>query len=346
MAVTRGQLNCSARARPAALISAPQLRIVEQPGDRRGQFLGLVRRDEQALAAAPDDALVAVDVRGHDRGAGGHRLEQHDPERFAAGRRRGEDVGGAEELRLLGVRHAAEEFDRLEAAGRDVAARLALLRPRADHQQPVLVPGPAQDAVRLEQVEQALARFVATDEQDVRRAVLPARERDGAGEARDVDAVGDDLVVAREEAVDEMARRRADRDPAVEPGRVVLHDPAADLVRRRETRVGVERGDVDAARLAQQEERQQRDERLVEVEDVEALAVEQLAHLADVARRERQRADGPVERDAEADPDAQDVALGGALRTVAGGDDPDVVAAQAEVLVEVLDVLGDATRSG
>ena len=95
-------------------------------------------------------------------------------------------------------------------------------------------------------------------------------------------------------------------------------------------------------RLAQQEERQERHERLVEVEDVEALAVEQVADLADVARRERQRADGPVERDAEADPDAQDVALGRALRAVAGGDDPDVVAAQAEVLVEVLDVLGDA----
>jgi hypothetical protein len=34
----------------------------------------------------------------------------------------------------------------------------------------------------------------------------------------------------------------------------------------------------------------------VEVEDVEALAVEQLAHLADVPRRERQGADGAVER--------------------------------------------------
>jgi len=84
--------------------------------------------------------------------------------------------------------------------------------------------------VRLEQVEQALARLVATDEQDVRRAVLPARQRDRSGEARDVDAVGDDLVVAREEAVDEMACRRAHRDPAVEPGCVILHDPASDLV--------------------------------------------------------------------------------------------------------------------
>ena len=106
----------------------------------------------------------------------------------------------------------------------------------------------------------------------------------------------------------------------------------------------MERRDVDAVRFAQQEERQERDERLVQVEDVEPLAVEQLADLAEVARRERERAHRAVERDAEPDPDAQDVALGRALRAVAGGHDPDVVAAQPEVLVEVADVLGDPAR--
>ena len=167
-------------------------------------------------------------------------------------------------------------------------------------------------------------------------------DRHGACEARDVDAVRDDLVVAREEPVDEVARGGADRDAAVEPRGMRLHDPAAELVRRREAGVGVEGGDVDAARLAQQEERQERHERLVEVEDVEPLALEQVADLADVARREGQRPDRAVERDGEADPDAQDVALGRPLRAVAGGDDPDVVAAQPQVLVEVADVLGDA----
>ena len=114
-------------------------------------------------------------------------------------------------------RHAPQELDRFEPAGRDVAARLALLRPAADDEEPLLVPGPAQDAVRLEQVDQPLARLVAADEQHVRRAVLPARDRHRAREPRDVDAVRDDLVVAGEEAVDEVARRGADRDPAVEP---------------------------------------------------------------------------------------------------------------------------------
>ena len=35
-----------------------------------------------------------------------------------------------------------------------------------------------------------------------------------------------------------------------------------------------------------------------------------------------------------------------ALRAVAGGQDPDVVAAQAQVLVQEPDVLGDAAASG
>ena len=97
-------------------------------------------------------------------------------------------------------------------------------------------------------------------------------------------------------------------------------------------------------RLAQQEQREERHERLVEVEQVELLAREQRADLADVARRERDRADRAVGRHREADADAQDVALRRALGAVAGGDDPDVVAALAQVLVEEPDVLGDAAR--
>ncbi len=196
--------------------------------------------------------------------------------------------------------------------------------------------------MRLEQVEQALARFVAADEQHVRRPVLPAGEGDGVGVARDIDPVGDDLVVAREVAIDEVARRRTDRDPAVQPAGIPLQCPAAELVRRREAGVGVEGRDVDAGRLAQQEQRQERHERLVEVEHVEALAREHVVDLGQVARREGERPDRRVDRHREADAEADDVALRRALRPVAGGDDPDVMATKPEVLVEEPDVLGDA----
>ncbi len=231
-------------------------------------------------------------------------------------------------------------------AGRDIAARLALLRSGADHQQARLGARLAQDAVGLEQVEQALARLVAAHEQDVGRAVLPAGDGHGVGEARDVDAVGDDLVVAREEAVDEVAGRGAHRDPAVEPAGMALHDPAAELVRGREAGVGMERGHVDRVRLAQQEERQEGHERLVEVEDVEALAIEHGPDLGQVARREGEGPDRGVDGHREAHPEPDDVALRGALGAVAGGQDAHVMAALAEVLVQEADVLGDTAVVG
>jgi len=315
-------LTCRAHLRP-------QLGIIEEPRDGGGQFLRCVGWHEQAFATTPDDALVPMDVRGDDGRPSGHGLEQDDPERFAAGRRGGEDIDRPEELGLLGVRHPTEELHGLETACRHIAARLALLRSRSDDEEAILVAGPAEDAVRLEQVEQALARLEATDEQDVRSAVLPARDRHSPGETRDIHAVGDHLVVAREEAVDEMSRGRADRDPAVEAGRVALHDPTAEFVRGGKSGVGVERRHIHAVRFAQEEERQERDERLVQVKHVKALTGEQVPDLAEVARREGQGPHGAVQRHAETDPDAQDVALRGALRSVACGDDPDIVTAQA-----------------
>ena len=185
---------------------------------------------------------------------------------------------------------------------------------------------------------------MAADEEQVGRAVLPARQRHGALEPGDVDAVGDDLVVAREVAVDEVPGGGADGDPAVQARGVALHEPPAELVGRREAGVGMERGDVHAARLVQEDQRQEWHERLVEVEDVELLALEHPADLADIARRDGDRPDGAVRRHAEALAEADHVALGRPLEAVAAADDPDVVAAQAEVLVEVADVLVHATR--
>jgi hypothetical protein len=49
-------------------------------------------------------------------------------------------------------------------------------------------------------------------------------------ELGEVHAVGDDLVLAREEAADEVPRGRADRDPAVQPLGEALHHPLPELV--------------------------------------------------------------------------------------------------------------------
>jgi len=71
---------------------------------------------------------------------------------------------------------------------------------------------------------------VASDEQDIRGPVLPARDRHRPGETGNVHAVWDDLVVAWEETVDEMTSGGADRDPAMEAGGMAGHHPAAEFV--------------------------------------------------------------------------------------------------------------------
>ena len=254
-------LDLGGHARPAELGRAQDpgrrhlgrgVGLVQEPGDRARDRLGLARRDEQRLAVAPDDALVAVDVATR-RSAPRRPSPRAARSRTTRGRSPGTRTRRAvrNSCAFSSSRDPPQELHAVEPAGRDVAAGLALLRPAPDEEQAALAAGLAQDPVRLQEVEDALAGLEPPDEQDVRGAVLPAGHRHGPAEPLDVDAVGDDLVVAGEVAVDEVARGRRHRDPAVEPVRVGAHRAAAELVGRRPAAVGVERGDVHALRLAQ-----------------------------------------------------------------------------------------------
>jgi len=185
------------------------------------------------------------------------------------------------------------------------------------------------------------ALLEAAHEEDVGRPVAPALDRLDALVAGQVHAVGDELVVAREVAVDEVARRGADGDAPVEASGVAAQEAAAELVARTPAGVGVEGGHVDAARLAQQEQREQRHERLVEVEHVEAFALEQGADLREVAGRDGECPHRPVGGHAEAPSEADDVSLAGPLEAVRAADDAHVVTALDEPFVEVSDVLVD-----
>jgi len=84
--------------------------------------------------------------------------------------------------------------------------------------------------VTADQVVDLLVGDDAADEEDVGRPVLPAGDRDGVGEPTDIDAIGDDLVVAGEEPIDEVAGRGAHRDAAVEAVRVPAQDPPPEFV--------------------------------------------------------------------------------------------------------------------
>jgi len=167
----------------------------------------VLRLHQQALDVALHDALEAMDVRGDDRDAGSHRLEQHDAERFLAGVRRAEDVGAGEVADLVLVGDTAEPLDVADAAQADEAAVLAPLRPVADDEQARIDAALAQSVIRLEQVAEALSVLEAADEQDVQHAIAQILERLGVLEALEVDAVRDDPVVAGEVSVDEVPGR-------------------------------------------------------------------------------------------------------------------------------------------
>ena len=57
--------------------------VVEQRAQRLRQGVRVAGRHEQGLRVGSGDVAVSGDVGRDDRGAGGHRLEQHDPERLA-----------------------------------------------------------------------------------------------------------------------------------------------------------------------------------------------------------------------------------------------------------------------
>ena len=101
----------------------------------------------------------------------------------------------------------------------------------------------------------------------------------------------------------------------------------------------MEGADVHRLRECQHHQAEERDKRLVEVQHVEPLAFEQLAHLSQICRAERDGSHRAVERNAEALPDADHVALGCLLQTVAARDDAHIVATGTEDAIEAGDVV-------
>jgi hypothetical protein len=132
-------------------------------------------------------------------------------------------------------------------------------------------------------VERRVEAAQAAQEQPQRGALLLVGERDRhrrAGRlhrARDrVGAGADHLVVAGEEAREQVAGGLVARQPGVEAAEHELDDLARDLRRDDPLRRRVERADVQGARVAQRDARDARRERLVHVADVERGALEQV----------------------------------------------------------------------
>src|SRR5207249_5172464 len=105
-----------------------------------------------------------------------------------------------------------------------------------------------------------------------RSSDLELRERPRIRVELDVDAVGDDLVVAREVRRDEVSRGARDADLGVELVHVAVERDATGPVRDGEPTESVEGRDVGTLRGVEDLERQERNERLVMVDHVELFA--------------------------------------------------------------------------
>ena len=256
--VARRVLGRGARHRGAALV------VDREVTQRLGQGGRVAARDEQPVDAVGDDAAVAGDVRGDDRAAGRERLGQHHPERLAAQRRRDQHVAGRQGGLASTVVDAAERGD---ASGVD-EQRLDLLGGGADDRQL----GAHQAAQRLEGAQQhgqPLALDRLPDEHDPQRLARRAPARGGHAAGRERDAVGDDAVVAAEEAAAGPRGGLGHGQAHLEAIELAAgaHE-RGDLVRGDGLRIAVERGDGGRVGARDGVPADHRGDRLVHVHDV------------------------------------------------------------------------------
>ena len=242
-----------------------------------GEALGVGGGDQDAVGAVVDDVAVAGDVGGDDRRAGRERLDQHHPEALAAERRRAEDVGLMKAAPQLVLGEPAAGLDRLGHLGvGDVGLELLFVDPDDDETHGHVV---VERRERAEQRRQALALLGPADEHDPQAVVVGL----GAGRGGvEIDPVGDDSVVAAEEAPPRPGRGLGDRDAGVEvveaaPRAGEVAEPVRDQLRR----VGVEGADDGSVRVGACVPADQRRDRLVDVDDVEVAAAKLVAHPRD-----------------------------------------------------------------
>src|SRR4029078_10788170 len=104
--------------------SGAQGRIVEERPPRGAQRGDIARRYQQRVLSGARDVLISLDRGRDDRGAGRHRLEEDDPERLTAQRRRAERRRTAQELVAGSVGHGAEPLDVADRAALELVGLL------------------------------------------------------------------------------------------------------------------------------------------------------------------------------------------------------------------------------
>ncbi len=127
-----------------------------------------------------------------------------------------------------------------------------------------------------QQVPQTFALFQSPDEQHRGAAIRELLKRFGARvEACEIDAVGNHAVISREVLADEVARRGRNGDTPVQLAEEGAQDGLAVEIRQRCIPKRVECADVGAAGVPQNGQRQGRHHRLVEMNQIELLLLQQ-----------------------------------------------------------------------
>ena len=196
----RGCPSRTSSARSAPEATQPVGQVVVGRAPRAARRPARRRRPpgtSQASTVGAGHVAVAGQVAGHDRRAGGHRLEQHDAERLAAERRRAEHVGAAQPGDLLVVADAPEPLDAGVAGvlGLEPAGVGAVAGDPAAGSSGAATPSP-----------RAARRGPCGARGGRRRRSSGRRASAGRpGEAVDLDAVEQQLVVAAEVALGQVA---------------------------------------------------------------------------------------------------------------------------------------------
>ena len=325
----------------------PALRLEVEALELLGEPLRIGGWNEDAVDAVAHDLGVPGYLGGHDGSPGGEPLDQDHSEALAVER------GGTQDVGL--VQGAPQRFARDPAEGIDVQRDLRVgevardvVSIGADH-------GEARGKVADQLLEgrkqdrEALALLGASDEDQPQllRVRLGAR-----GRRIDVDAVGDDPVIAAEPPPAGPCGRLRYRYPRLELVHLAARaEQVPELVRNELGRVRVERPDHRRVGERDGVPAQKRCDRLVNVDHVEASGAKLATHRGDCPGGRRQVGDGAVR--AEADRAAErDQVVGArplrgrravqhaaeAVRRVPRGEHSHVVTAGQELVCERLDV--------
>jgi len=259
-----------------------RLRLAHHRAQGGGQRRGVADRDEQPLVTVADRLPMSRDVARDDRRPRRHRFKEDEAGGLRTERGCAEDVGIPQNL-LHGVaRQAAVEGHALGERAGDAVAEPALLSVVAADVKFELLGHIVETAERAKQQAQSLTSRLAGGEHHANRSGTTRRARP---QRADVHAGRDDPVGAGELARSGVTDRRATGDGDVQRVEQALLARARHQVLDEPLVLAEERGHERTGGVPQGRPAHRRRERLVEVQDIEVVGLEEDVDVGDEVGR-------------------------------------------------------------